>query len=77
MSNEEAAKLVDNKRYQSIQNGEDFSFETVLSSQYKLDILRKAKVVKIAKNLIKMGMSNEDIATATQLTEEEIEEIRD
>lgn len=43
MSNEEAAKLVDKKRYQSIQVKEDFTFETVLSSQYKLDILEKAK----------------------------------
>lgn len=36
----------------------------------------KVKAVKIAKNLIKMGMSNEDIATATRLTEEEIDELR-
>lgn len=43
MSNEEAANLVDKKRYQSIQAKEDFTFETVLSSQYKLDILEKAK----------------------------------
>lgn len=43
MSNEEAANLVDKKRYQSIQVKEDFTFETVLSSQYKLDILEKAK----------------------------------
>lgn len=43
MSNEEAASLVDKKRYQSIQVKEDFTFETVLSSQYKLDILEKAK----------------------------------
>lgn len=43
MSNEEAANLVDKKRYHSIQVKEDFTFETVLSSQYKLDILEKAK----------------------------------
>ena len=43
MSNEEAAVLADNKRYTSIENKEDFSFETVLSSHYKLDILKKAK----------------------------------
>lgn len=38
-----AAKFVDKKRYDSIKNKEDFSFETVLSSHYKLDILAKAK----------------------------------
>ena len=43
MSNEEAASLVDNKRYASIEVKEDFTFETVLSSKYKLDILEKAK----------------------------------
>ena len=43
MSNEDAAKLVDNKRYASIALKEDFSFETVLSSKYKMDILEKAK----------------------------------
>lgn len=43
MSNEEAAKLVDNKRYASIEAKEDFTFETVLSSKFKLDILEKAK----------------------------------
>jgi len=43
MSNEEASKLVDQKRYTSIDNNEDFTFETVLSSKYKLDILEKAK----------------------------------
>ncbi len=43
MSNEDAAKFVDDKRYQAIGNREDFSFETVLSSQYKLDMLRQAK----------------------------------
>lgn len=43
MSNEEAAKLVDEKRYASIDVKEDFTFETVLSSKYKLDILEKAK----------------------------------
>jgi len=35
--------LVDQKRYISIDNNEDFTFETVLSSKYKLDILEKAK----------------------------------
>lgn len=43
MSNEEAARLVDEKRYAAIENAEDFTFETVLSSKYKLDILEKAK----------------------------------
>ena len=43
MSNEEAAKLVDSKRYASIELKEDFTFETVLSSKFKLDILEKAK----------------------------------
>lgn len=43
MSNEEAARLVDSKRYASIAVKEDFTFETVLSSKYKLDILEKAK----------------------------------
>lgn len=38
MSNEEAAKLVDAMRYESIANKEDITFETVLSSKYKLDI---------------------------------------
>ena len=42
-SNEEAAILVDKKRYESIDANESFSFETVLSSNYKLDILEKAK----------------------------------
>lgn len=43
MSNEEAARLVDSKRYTSIEVKEDFTFETVLSSKYKLDILEKTK----------------------------------
>lgn len=43
MSNEEAARYVDKKRYSSIEKKEDFTFETVLSSTYKLDILKKAK----------------------------------
>lgn len=43
ISNEDAAVLVDDKRYNSISNKEDLTFETVLSSHYKLDILRKAK----------------------------------
>ena len=43
MMNEEAARFVDRKRYESIQAKEDFTFETVLSSNYKLDLLKKAK----------------------------------
>ena len=39
----EAAVLVDRMRYESIAKKEDFTFETVLSSEYKLNILRKAK----------------------------------
>lgn len=43
MDNMEAARLVDEKRYRAIANKKDFTFETVLSSEYKMDILRKAK----------------------------------
>lgn len=43
MTNMDAAIFVDNQRYEAIKNLEDFSFETVLSSEYKIDILRKAK----------------------------------
>ena len=43
MSNEEAAIRADEMRYNSIEKKEDFTFETVLSSRYKLDILEKAK----------------------------------
>lgn len=43
MSNEDAAAFVDEKRYSAIGKKEDFTFETVLSSRYKLDILKKAK----------------------------------
>ena len=43
MDNMEAAVLVDKMRYESIDKKEDFTFETVLSSVYKLNILKKAK----------------------------------
>lgn len=43
MSNEEAAVLADKMRYRSIELKEDLTFETVLSSYYKIDILEKAK----------------------------------
>ena len=39
MSNQEAAEFVDHKRYEAIENGEDFTFETVLSSQYKIEMV--------------------------------------
>lgn len=42
MDNMKAALLADKMRYESIEKKEDFTFETVLSSDYKLDILRKA-----------------------------------
>lgn len=38
MNNMEAAVLVDKMRYESISKKEDFTFETVLSSEYKLNI---------------------------------------
>lgn len=43
MSNKEAAELVNKKRYAAIEEKRDFTFETVLSSHYNLDILKKAK----------------------------------
>lgn len=43
MSNMDAAVLVDKLRYESIDKMEDFTFETVLSSEYKINILEKAK----------------------------------
>ena len=43
MENAEAAKFVDKKRYDSIEAKSDLTFETVLSSKYKMDILRKSK----------------------------------
>ena len=43
VSNEEAAEIVQKKRYEAIDKKEDFSFETVLSSDYSMNILKKAK----------------------------------
>lgn len=43
MSNAVAAVLADEKRYKTIAEKRDFTFETVLSSGYKLKILNKAK----------------------------------
>ena len=43
MNNFDAAKFVDEKRYRAIDKKRDFTFETVLSSEFKMNILRKAK----------------------------------
>lgn len=43
MKNEDAAMQADRSRYESIGKKEDFTFETVLSSDYKIKILEKAK----------------------------------
>ena len=43
MSNQEAALLADQKRYDAIECHADLTFETVLSSEYKMEILRRAK----------------------------------
>lgn len=43
MSNEDAAVFADKKRYEAIASKEDFTFETVLSSAYKLKLLEEAK----------------------------------
>ena len=43
ISNEKAAVQADELRYESIRQKEDFTFETVLSSEYKIHILRAAK----------------------------------
>lgn len=43
ISNEQAALYADELRYDSIEKKQDFTFETVLSSHYKMDILKKAK----------------------------------
>lgn len=43
IDNKEAAKQVDARRYRAIDDKRDFSFETVLSSEYKMDLLRYAK----------------------------------
>ena len=51
INNMEAAVLVDRMRYESIDKKEDFTFETVLSSEYKLNILRKAKEERYYKSI--------------------------
>lgn len=43
MSNEDAAVFADEKRYACIAQKRDFTFETVLSSKYKMALLREAK----------------------------------
>ena len=43
MDNREAAVFVDEMRYKSIEEKRDFTFETVLSSSYKIDLLKRAK----------------------------------
>ena len=43
MSDREAAIEVDRRRYDAISHKKDFTFETVLSSEYKLNLLKKAK----------------------------------
>ena len=43
MDNKKAAEFVNKKRYEFIESKQDFTFETVLSSEYKMKILRKAK----------------------------------
>ena len=43
MNDIEAAKEVDRRRYEAIAQKRDFTFETVLSSNYKLDLLKQAK----------------------------------
>lgn len=43
MNNFDAVKFVDEKRYQAIDEKRDFTFETVLFPEFKMNILRKAK----------------------------------
>lgn len=43
ISNIDAAKLVDENRYAAIKERKDLTIETVLSSKYKLDLLKYAK----------------------------------
>lgn len=43
MDNLAAARMADEKRYAAIKEKRDFTFETVLSSEYKFNILNKAK----------------------------------
>ncbi len=43
IDNVTATRMVDERRYAAISEKRDFSFETVLSSEYKMQILEKAK----------------------------------
>lgn len=43
IDNYSAAKDVDNRRYKAIEEKRDFTFETVLSSDYKINLLKEAK----------------------------------
>lgn len=61
MSNEDAAIFVDKKRYESIEQKKDFSFETVLSSKYKLELLKKAKEEGFFIKCVFVLTSNPDI----------------
>ncbi len=72
VSNEEAALIVQKKRYESIKKKEDFSFETVLSSEYSMDILRKAKEEGYFIKCIFVLTVNPDINYARVLSRVEI-----
>ena len=43
MSNQKAAVLADEMRYDAVKRHADLTFETVLSSEYKIELLRQAK----------------------------------
>lgn len=43
MDNKKAAEFVDKKRYEFIESKQDFTFETVLSSEYKNEYTTKGK----------------------------------
>lgn len=43
ISNEEAARIAENRREQALKEGRDFTFETVMSTDRNLKLLRRAK----------------------------------
>lgn len=43
MSNLKAAQIVDSRRYELIEEHKDFTFETVLSSKRKMELIKQAK----------------------------------
>ncbi|MDD6482674.1 MAG: zeta toxin family protein [Lachnospiraceae bacterium] len=43
IDNKQAAEIVEKKRYEAIESKLDFTFETVLSSEYPMRVIRKAK----------------------------------